>query len=214
MYIFEYSGLHYQMNLLESLLCGPVLFPAYPPFPQHVTILSTSSGSMACITHHRRRPGAPQKEAGAHTKTFAFLHLIRVVIARQHKPPAPRYLASFYRWRLKRASKCQLLTAEKRVDLPGATSLFRPRPTSSSFFHPFILSCVRVSLEPSHCWPAQGFTSPDNCQLTCMPLISLIHFLSPAFLYISLNQQLFWKGGGGNVLNLTQNSTITIVFAQ
>lgn len=66
-----------------------------PSFPQHVTILSTSSSSMACIIRHRRRRGAPQKEAGAHTKTFAFWHLIRVVIARQRKPPAPRYLASF-----------------------------------------------------------------------------------------------------------------------
>lgn len=113
-YIFEeHSRLYYQMHLLESLLCGPVLLPACPPLP-HVTILSTSSSSMACIIRHRRRRGAPQKEAGAHTKTFAFLHLIRVVIARQRKRPAPRYLASFYRWRLKRASKCQLLTAEKR----------------------------------------------------------------------------------------------------
>lgn len=198
MYIFEYSGLHYQMNLLESLLCGPVLLPAYPPFPQHVTILSTSSGSMACITHHRRRPGAPQKEAGAHTKTFAFLHLIRVVIARQHKPPAPRYLASFYRWRLKRASKCQLLTAEKKA-WPSRRHLSLSPSSHLQLLLPPVHPLLRVSLEPSHCWPAQGFTSPDNMSahmyavniVNTLPVSSFpLHLIKPAALL---------KGGGGGV---------------
>ena len=59
------------------------------PLP-HVTILSTTT-SVASIIHHRRR-GTPQKEAGACTKTFAFLHLITVIIACQCKQLALHYL--------------------------------------------------------------------------------------------------------------------------
>lgn len=123
---------------------GEVFSPC-PPLP-HFTILWTSS-SMACIIRHRRRRGAPQKEAGAHTKTFAFLHLIRVVITQQRKRPAPRYLASFYRWRLKRTSKCQLLAGGKKgADLPGATSLFYPLHTSLPPAHPLPCACLTGAL--------------------------------------------------------------------
>lgn len=186
------------MHLLESLLCGPVLSTP-PSFPQHVTILSTSSSSMACIIRHRRRRGAPQKEAGAHTKTFAFWHLIRVVIARQRKPPAPRYLTPFYRRRLKRASKCQLLTAEKRADLPGATSLFRPRPTSGPPLRPLLVGALQLLTSPSF---------HLTCQLTCLLLTVVILFLSPALLNVSLKQQLSSERGGRGVLKLTQTNTI------
>lgn len=120
---------------------------AWPPLP-HVTILWTSSSSMACIIRHRRHRGAPQKEAGAHTKTFAFLHLIRVVIARQRERPAPRYLASFYRWRLKRASKCQLLTAGEKKELtfqqpPLSFALCTP---SLPPVHPLLRACLAGAL--------------------------------------------------------------------
>lgn len=145
MYIFgEHSALPNALTGITFVWPGP-LNPPFP-FPQHVTILSTSSSSMACIIRHRRRRGTPQKEAGAHTKTFAFWHLIRVVIARQRKPPAPRYLASFYRRRLKRASKCQLLTAGKKgptfQEPPLSFTLGPPPARALPPVHPLLIGAL------------------------------------------------------------------------
>lgn len=139
------------MHSLESLLCVLLLLPACPPLP-HVTILSTSSSSMACIIGHRHRRGAPQKQAGAHTKTFAFLHLIRLVIARQRERPAPCYLASFYRRRLKRASKCQLLTVGEKKELTFQEPPLSRLPSAHLQLtlppiHPLLRACLTGVLE-------------------------------------------------------------------
>lgn len=172
-------------------MCGPVLLPACPPLP-HVTILSTSSSSMACIIRHRRRHGAPQKEAGAHTKTFAFLHLIRVVIARQRKRLAPCYLVSFYRWRLKCASKCQLLTAEKR-SWPSRSHLSLSPSAHLQLTLPPVHPLLRAS---DIMWHLSAHMSAVNIVvILTLPVSS------------SVKQQLYWRGW---VLKLPQNTKLPL----